>query len=41
MKQTILTRYMELLKNSGYDEKFRKEILQSGLAEYKKILEAD
>ena len=41
LKQTILNRYMELLKNSGYDEKFRKEILQSGIAGYNKILEAD
>ena len=41
LKQMILKRYVELFENSGYDEKFRKDILPSGLAGYNKILEAD
>ena len=32
---------MQLLKNSGYDEKFRAEILNSGLKGYNKIVEAE
>ena len=32
---------MQILKNSGYTVKFRKEILMAGLNGYNKILEAD
>ena len=32
---------MQALKNSGYDEKFRGEILNSGIKGYNRILEAD
>ena len=32
---------MQQLKNSGYDEKFRAEILKSGISGYNKILAAD
>ena len=32
---------MQALKNSGYDEKFRGEILNSGINGYNWILEAD
>ena len=41
LKQKHLSRYMQMLKNSGYSEKFRAEILKSGLDGYQKILEAD
>ena len=40
-KQEILTDYMQVLKNSGYHETFRVEILKAGLNGYNKILEAD
>ena len=40
-KQDILSEYMQILKNSGYTVKFRKEILMAGLSGYNKILEAD
>ena len=29
------------MKNSGYTTRFRKEVLQAGLAGYSRILEAD
>ena len=41
VKQIIISEFMQLLKNSGYDKKFRCEILQSGLKGYNSILEAD
>ena len=41
IKQKHLNRYMQSLKNSGYSESFRAEILKSGLAGYDKILTAD
>ena len=40
-KQAILSSYMQALKNSGYSTQFRKEILDSGLKGYNKILAAD
>ena len=40
-KQEILTDYMQNLKNSGYSETFRREILNAGINGYNKILEAD
>ena len=40
-KQEILSDYMQVLKNSGYQNTFRKEILKAGLHGYNKILEAD
>ena len=39
-KQKIISEFMQLLKNSNYDSKFRGEILKSGLKGYNKILEA-
>jgi hypothetical protein len=33
--------FMQLLKNSGHGEKFRADILKSGIAGYNKILAAD
>ena len=36
-----LNRFMQLLKNSGYSEAFRAEILRSGLQGYNKIVAAD
>ena len=36
-----LSRFMQLLKNSGYSETFRAEILRSGLEGYNKIVAAD
>ena len=36
-----LSRFMQLLKNSGYSETFRAEILRSGLQGYNKIVNAD
>ena len=40
-KQEILTEFMQLMKNSGYCSKFRREVLQAGLTGYNKILTAD
>ena len=40
-KQEIISEYMQMLKNSGYSARFRKEILLSGINGYNKILEAD
>ena len=40
-KQQIITNFMQILRNSGYSEKFRTEILRSALNGYNKILEAD
>ena len=36
-----LDNFMQLLKNSGYDEKFRAEILNSGLKGFNKIVKAE
>ena len=36
-----LNNFMQLLKNSGYNQKFRSEILKSGLNGYNKILKAE
>ena len=36
-----MNNYMQLLKNSGYSQKFRLEILHSGLQGYNKILKAE
>ena len=36
-----LNRFMQLLKNSGYSEVFRAEILRAGLQGYNKIVAAD
>ena len=41
MRKKHLNNYMQLLKNSGYSEKFRLELLRSGLQGYNKILEAE
>ena len=41
MKVKHLNQYMQLLKNSGYSEAFRAEILKSGLKGYGKILKAE
>ena len=41
VKQKHLSRYMQMLKNSGYNKNFRAEVLMSGLAGYRKILAAD
>ena len=38
-KQNILTNYMQMLKNSGYDKGFRIEILRAGVKGYNKILQ--
>ena len=40
-KKLILSDCMQLMKNSGYQAKFRKEVLLAGLSGYGKILEAD
>ena len=40
-KKPILSECMQLMKNSGYQAKFRKEVLLAGLSGYGKILEAD
>ena len=40
-KQRILSEYMQILKNSGYNSTFRKEILDSGIVGYNRILQAD
>ena len=37
-KQQILSEYMQVLKNSGYKSQFRKEVLDSGVKGYNKIL---
>ena len=39
IKQKILSSFMQILINSGYNFKFRKEILNSGLNGYNKILQ--
>ena len=36
VKQKHLSTYMQMLKNSGYNQKFRAEVLESGLSEYRK-----
>ena len=41
VKQKHLNIYMQMLKNSGYEAKFRAEVLRAGLAGYRKILAAD
>ena len=41
VKRKHLNSFMQQLKNSGYGEKFRAEILKSGIAGYNKILAAD
>ena len=41
VKQKHLNRYMQILKNSGYEAKLRAEVLRAGLAGYRKILVAD
>ena len=40
-KRKHLDNFMQLLKNSGYDEKFRAEILNSGLKGFNKIVKAE
>ena len=40
-KKKHLNNYMQLLKNSGYSEAFRAEILKSGINGYNKILKAE
>ena len=40
-KRKHLNNYMQLLKNSGYSEAFRLEILKSGLQGYNKIFKAE
>ena len=40
-KRKHLDNYMQLLKNSGYSETFRAEILKSGLKGYNLILQAE
>ena len=37
-KQQLLIDYMQVLKNSGYNSKFRREVLKSGLKGYNCIL---
>ena len=41
LKIKHLNKFMQVMKNSGYSESFRAEVLQSGLRGYNKILEAD
>ena len=41
VKRKHLDNFMQLLKNSGYDEKFRVEILNSGLRGFDKIIKAE
>ena len=41
IKPKHLTTFMQILKNSGYDTNFQKEVLKSGLSGYNKILDAD
>ena len=33
--------FMQMMKNSGYEAKFRAEVLRAGMAGYRKILAAD
>ena len=40
-KKLFLSECMQLMKNSGYPAKFRKEVLLAGLSGYGKILDAD
>ena len=40
-KQKVLNEYMQVLKNSGYNSNFRREILKAGISGYQKILEDD
>ena len=40
-KRKHIDNFMQLLKNSGYSQKFRVEILKSGLKGYNKILKAE
>ena len=40
-KRKHIDNFMQLLKNSGYSQKFRTEILMSGLKGYNKILKAE
>ena len=40
-KRKHLDNYMQLLKNSGYSEAFRAEILNAGLKGYNKIVKAE
>ena len=40
-KQRILSEYMQILKNSGYNSTFRKEILKAGIVGYNRILQGD
>ena len=37
----VLNEYMQVLKNSGYNSNFRREILKAGISGYQKILEDD
>ena len=41
VKKKHLNKFMQMMKNSGYSERFRAEVLRSGLAGYHKILKAD
>ena len=41
VKQKHLSRYMQLVANSGYNVCFRMEVLKSGLVGYNRILAAD
>ena len=41
VRRRHLNNYMQLLKNSGYCEKFRAEVLRSGLQGYNKIVAAE
>ena len=41
VRRRHLNNYMQLLKNSGYCEKFRAEVLRSGLLGYSKIVAAE
>ena len=41
VRRRHLNNYMQLLKNSGYCEKFRAEVLRSGLQGYSKIVAAE
>ena len=40
-ERSILSEYMQLMKNSGYEANLKKEVLLAGMAGYRKILEAD
>ena len=40
-QQKVLNEYMQVLKNSGYNSNFRREILKAGISGYQKILEDD